>query len=1347
MKIHYKVPLLSIAVVLSCCILFFFAQKTSSKRVSGHKARVSAAPDLPVSSSAMSGIRQSLAGREYNITYDSTRQTLQSPNRKQNLRASYKPGMLSLAPRITKKDSHFVLNLRLDGIYAGSVKAYRVDTAARIEQAENELRIHHKGFTEEYINNEAGIRQNFIIHEKRSEAALLKVKLNVEGARPVSAGINAVGFVQAGHEEARLTYNDFKCWDDEGQPLDGSVTIQGNDIVLAVNVKDAVYPITIDPIIANGTPANANTVLRSNQQGANAYAVASAGDVNGDGYSDVLVGAPFYDKGENDEGAVFVFQGSAAGLNANAVLLLEGNQVNAQFGTSVSTAGDVNADGYSDVLVGAPLYDKGQTDEGAAFLYFGSAGGIKLAGAVTFEANQASAYFGQSVATIGDANADGFSDIIVGAQLYDNGQTNEGAAFIYKGSAGAISAVAATVLESNQANASFGYSVAGAGDINGDGFGDVVVGSMLYDNGQDNEGAAFVFHSSAAGVNPVAAIRLEGNQVAAIFGWSVSTAGDVNGDGFSDIIVGAYSYDKGETNEGAAFIYHGSAAGISANAATTLESNQAEAVLGIAVACAGDVNGDGYSDVIVGAKYYDKGQANEGAAFVYHGSAAGIYANAVATLESNQANAWLGTSVASAGDVNGDGYSDVIAGAPTFDKVQYDEGGAFVFHGSAYSVDLVTSTIFLGGQNGAQFGWSVASAGDVNGDGFGDIIIGANEYDNGQADEGAAFIYYGSKAGLDMASPTILEINKPLSAFGSSVASAGDVNGDGYGDVIVGAYLYDNAKENAGAIFVFHGSKNGINQTIQFKAEGAQEDANMGKSVSSAGDVNGDGFDDIIVGAPGYDLEAPLMDEGVAFIFNGSPAGITQNTRILPGDTRGIYFGSSVATVGDCNSDGYSDVIVGSPLFGQDENYEGAVFVYYGSPTGTNVLPGQTLESGQDGARLGGSVAAAGDINGDGLPDFVAGADRYTNGEYQEGACFVYYAGPNGFFTCPEILERNFMGALLGSAVHGAGDLNGDGYSDVIIGALGYTNGQFNEGSFYVYLGSSSGIANGFVMSAESNQEGAFLGHSVASGGDVNGDGFSDILISAHQFDQTKYNEGIVYVAYGNTGVCLRNNLRIYNSDLISPIAQSQFAKNDFGAGLYSKSFLGRGKGKLVWETRPKGQPFSKVAGGTITTSTQFTGMQNIYASLGSTGTELKSLITKQGVGTKVRTRVKFDPVLAMTGQVYGPWRYTQSNLSGASNAPARQAQVAMTTAGNLEEAFAEISIYPNPVTDWLHIQTSETYEIASVEIRNVAGASIYKSVNASQAIDAREFAPGTYIIIMGDQQGRRTSRKFVVSR
>jgi hypothetical protein len=242
----------------------------------------------------------------------------------------------------------------------------------------------------------------------------------------------------------------------------------------------------------------------------------------------------------------------------------------------------------------------------------------------------------------------------------------------------------------------------------------------------------------------------ESNQTGAEFGYAVASAGDVNGDGFGDTILGARYFSDGQTREGAAFVYLGSATGLSATPAWTAEGDAAGALFGWSVASAGDVNGDGYSDCLVGANRYTNGQTNEGTAFLYLGSAVGLDSVAAWRFEGNQTGAQLGTSVASAGDVNGDGYSDAVVGAPGASNGQSGEGRIYLFLGGPSGLSPVPALASEGDQIGASFGFAVASAGDVNGDGFGDCLVGANLFDSGQTDEGRAFVFNGNAGdGLD----------------------------------------------------------------------------------------------------------------------------------------------------------------------------------------------------------------------------------------------------------------------------------------------------------------------------------------------------------------------------------------------------------------------------------------------------------------------------------------------------------------------------------------------------------------------------------------------------------------------
>ena len=172
-------------------------------------------------------------------------------------------------------------------------------------------------------------------------------------------------------------------------------------------------------------------------------------------------------------------------------------------------------------------------------MYLGSSSGLATSAAWTAESDQATAYFGYSVASAGDVNGDGYGDVVVGAYLYDNGSTNEGRVNVYLGSASGLSTSASWTAESDQAQAYFGRSVASAGDVNGDGYGDVVVGAHAYDNGEGDEGRVYVYLGSSSGLATSASWTAESDQAAAHFGESVASAGDVNGAVTGDREVGA----------------------------------------------------------------------------------------------------------------------------------------------------------------------------------------------------------------------------------------------------------------------------------------------------------------------------------------------------------------------------------------------------------------------------------------------------------------------------------------------------------------------------------------------------------------------------------------------------------------------------------------------------------------------------------------------------------------------------------------------------------------------------------------------------------------------------------------
>jgi hypothetical protein len=579
--------------------------------------------------------------------------------------------------------------------------------AATLSARANAAELRRAALSEWYINDDKGLEQGFTIEHSPGDPRpgfplILEMRLGGDLRAFADAAGESILF-KTGTGAAVLRYGGLAVHDALGAEVASRLALVPGRIRILIDDRDAAYPLKVDPVIASATWA-----VDGGEIGAQfGFSVGAAGDVNGDGYDDVVVGSWLYDNGQGDEGRAFLYLGSASGLRTTPSWSAEGNYPQVWFGYAVGTAGDVNRDGYSDVLVGSPNYTNIEAGEGRAFLYLGSPSGLGATPAWTAESNQGGAQFGRSLSTAGDVNRDGYSDVIVGAPSYSNGQSGEGRAYLYLGSASGLSAAPAWTAESDQVSAAFGSSVSAAGDVNGDGFADVLVGANLFDNGQSDEGRAFLYLGRSSGLNDTPAWTAESDQPGARFGDHVAAAGDVNRDGYGDVLVGAPFYGGGQISEGRAFLYMGSAAGLAATPAWTAESDQNGARLD-AVDTAGDFNGDGYSDVIVGAMLYDNGLTDAGRASIYFGSASGLAASPGWIADGNQAGANLGTSVGTAGDVDGDGIDDVIIGAAKYTDSFSEEGRALVYLGARTCGAALPSgspTLTLS-QDGTQLSWS-----------------------------------------------------------------------------------------------------------------------------------------------------------------------------------------------------------------------------------------------------------------------------------------------------------------------------------------------------------------------------------------------------------------------------------------------------------------------------------------------------------------------------------------------------------------------------------------------------------------------------------------------------------------
>ncbi len=566
------------------------------------------------------------------------------------------------------------------------VDAPRVAKAKGLRRIEpGVVEISHGPATVRYSHLGKGLKQDIVLREKPAGEGALRIGFATTGGELETGE----GFVRVMHEGREVwRWQDLVVFDADGDEVSARMFAANGDLVIEVDDRGAAYPLTVDPLATTsywtadrtGSPGNENFGFKTKW----------AGDIDGDGFDDIIVSEPLARLGFVNEGRVSVFLSPNGTPNAVADRSWVGGEENAFLGQGISPAGDVDQDGFADIVVGASAAQLNVDNEGVAYLFRGSATGPGLAAAWSFGSGQGGSSFGSSIDR-GDFNCDGRTDLVIGAPLFAvGGSSLAGKVWVFyaDGSANFYDP-SPFEIEGAISSGRLGSTVTGVGNTNGDtdaGYDceDLVIASTNVNNGATTAAGRFDYYpGNAAGLANSTASEL-GTQTNLFFGSAVTALGDVNSDGLDDFALGSQRWDDAAgIDQGRARVYLGNATtGFDSTPQRVLLGGAADDRFGFAVT-GGDFNGDGAGDLAVAAPLDDIiARQNEGTVGVWAGEASGIEATAAWATTGPESNSRFGFSINGGGDVDNDGFDDLLVGAPLVDaNGVVNAGQVFVFRG------------------------------------------------------------------------------------------------------------------------------------------------------------------------------------------------------------------------------------------------------------------------------------------------------------------------------------------------------------------------------------------------------------------------------------------------------------------------------------------------------------------------------------------------------------------------------------------------------------------------------------------------------------------------------------------